>query len=468
MVRQFLGESLLYTATALLLSLIMARLLLSPFNQLIGREIPFFPDQGFLIYGIFLLAVLLTGLLAGSYPALVLSGFQTIRIIKGSFSQSKEGVWFRRSLVFLQFTISISLIVGTAVVYGQLNYVKNKHLGFQKEQLVVFGLPPDTLLSRRVQSLADELRQQQGVVSVALANSVPSIGFQVSPIAREGDPRDKNTVASIVTCDEHYLPTLGIELVQGRNFLPNSRQDAAESFIVNEAAVNVLNLEEPVGKRIEWRGGAEPRVGTIVGVVKDFHSQSLHTPIMPMVWYMDSSQLGLFAVRIAPGDIQESLKRMDNVWHRFAPDWPFDYTFIDESFSKLYESEARTAGMFGVFAGLAVFVACLGLFGLAAFATEQRTREIGIRKVLGAHPSVLVTLLTGDFLKPVLLANVVALPLAGWIMDKWMADFAYRAGLQLWVFAASAVLVLLIALLTVSLHTLKAALANPVKSLKIE
>lgn len=468
LVTQFLTESVLLTFFALVLALVLVFLLLPSFNVLSGKQFTVNDlVNGRLLMGA-VVCSLVIGLLAGSYPAFVLASFKPITVLKGKLQIGGRGGWLRNALVTTQFVVSIGMIVATIVANRQIQFMQNKKVGFDREQVLV--LHDTHVLEAKADAFKAELAKLSSVVKVASAGFLPAghtsqsvDGVQIQDGARTATHRTKGYYI-----DEDYLPTLGIGLAQGRNFSEAFSTENA-SVLLNEAAVRTYGFKNPIGQQISTVGdgsAGSKRTYTVVGVVKDFHFESMHQHIAPLVIFYgkDNNQL---ALRIQTNDIPTLLQKIEQQW-KATTDNPFAYSFLNERFSKMYQSEQHISQLFGVFAGLAVLIACLGLFGLAAFTTHQRTKEIGVRKVLGASVTGIVTLLLTDYLKLILIATLIASPIAGYTMSQWLRDFAYRIDLPWWAFALAGVLATVVAVLTVSYLAIKAALVNPVKSLKAE
>jgi putative ABC transport system permease protein len=463
---QFLAESVVLTFISLLIAMLLVQLFFPVFNQLAGKNIglSIFKNP-LLISGVFLL-VLITGLLAGSYPAFFLSSFKPVAVLKGKFMAGKNSFSLRSGLVVFQFFISIVLIISTAVVYSQLNYIQEKKLGYTKEQVVII---PDTwILGDKEKLFQQQIMEDSRVVSASVSGYVPA------------GPSSNNNfflyvmdeAATVKTLnyqvDQLYIPTLGIEMAAGRNFDAAMPTDS-NGIILNETAAKAFGWEkDAIGKTLK----RNYKVGDgftyhVIGVVKDFHFKSLHETISPLVMTFGENS-GSILIKSKTTDIASLISKLKDRWSAFGVETPFSYSFLDDRFRKTYEAEQNTGKLLGIFAGLTIFVACMGLFGLAMFTAQQRTKEMGIRKVLGASVGNIVTLLSKDFIKLVIIAFVIAAPIATLIMNKWLQDFAYRTDISAWVFIATALLSLLIAFLTISIQSVKSALANPVKSLRTE
>ncbi len=468
LIKQFLSESLLTVFAGLAVALILVSLLLPRFNQFINRELSLnFLENIGLLAGLFMAGVFV-GIVSGLYPALFLSAFQPARVLKGTKEQRRRKLSLRTVLVVFQFAISIVLIICVGGVTSQLKYIQNINLGFNEEQVVV--LPSSPQISSQLESVKTQLYENPNVISVSAAKRVPSGRLLDSAGARviRGEKSEPlNFMIAHLRVDHDYIPTFGMELAAGRNFFREMPTDAANAFILNETAVKEIGWASPqdaIGKEFVY-GMAE---GQIIGVVKDFHFESVHHAIVPIVLDLSSSSLNQVAVRISPNDIPGTMAFLQNKWREFRPKYPFSYYFVDERFDQQYRSEKRILQLFSYFAFLAIFIACMGLFGLALFTAEQSIKEIGIRKVLGASVSSIVFFFSKEFSKWVLLANIIGWPVAYFAMRKWLENFAYRTSLNLWIFLLAGALALFIALFTVSFHSVKAAVADPVKSLRYE
>lgn len=472
LIGQFLGESMLLSFVSLVIAIILIYVLLPVFNQLVSKDLVFNPTQnGIIPLGLVGITVLV-GFLAGAYPAFFLSAFVPLEVLKSRFKAGKGHRFFRNGLVSLQYVISITLIISTFVIFYQLHHVKNRDLGFNKEQVAVISLRGQ--VSQKHDVFKNEILRLPGVVKAACSSTVPSRGRSETMFSFEGIDQKKQ-VFPIMEIDADYLETMGMELIAGRNFSLDHPSDN-KAMILNETLVKHLGWEDPLGKTVSMTDLADsdrPEKGfvevpyTVIGVVRDFHFESLHENIRGHLMKM-SGQVNRISVKLRPGNIAGTLQSIENIWRELESSHPFPYVFLDDSFDRLYRSEQRMGQIFTSFTLMAIFISCLGLFGLASFTADQRTKEIGIRKVLGASVSNVVVLLSRDFTKWVILANVVAWPVAYLVMNKWLQNFAYRISLGVWMFILSGVIALIIALLTVSTKALKAAVANPADSLRYE
>jgi putative ABC transport system permease protein len=467
LVLQFLVESILLTLIASLLAIELLYLALPVFNEIAGKHLSFQIIENPWIGPGLLIFILVTGLLAGSYPAFFLSSFKPVAVLKGRFLSGNKSIGLRSSLVVFQFIISITLIVSTIVVFKQLSYIQNKKLGYEKEQVLV--IQETNWLGKNEVLFRQELLKDPRIKNVSLSGYLPAgpsfnNNFFVSP----GNNPSQIIKTLRYDVDENYIPALRLKLIEGRNFSTDLKTDSA-SVILNETAARELGWNNHALDKIITRSNNEGNKASfrVIGIVQDFHFKSLHDKISPLVMVLGNNS-GTMIAKISTTDIPGLLTSIEKKWVALKAEEPFAYSFLDERFNKTYQTEQKTGFILSIFAGLTIFVACLGLFGLAKFTAEQRTKEIGIRKVLGASASGIVNLLSKDFLKLVAIAFLVAAPISWLIMNKWLEDFAYRISINIWVFIVAAIAAISIALLTVSIQSLKAAFANPVKSLKTE
>jgi putative ABC transport system permease protein len=464
LVQQFLGEALLLTGLALVVAVFLAELGMPHFTALIGRRLTIDFERNVWLWLGPIAIGLFVGLLSGSYPAFFLSTFQPLDTLKAHLKTGSAGATLRKALVVVQFTLTITLMIGTGVVYDQLNFMQHKRLGFEKDQVLVAPIR-DQNLRQNPEPLKSRLRQYPGILHVGAAALLP--GGPVGKTRFRAEAGSNKGTMSMLWVDQDFISALGMELIAGRDFSKNFATDATDAVILNEEAIKQLGWivpAEAIGKSFELVGSKK---GTIIGVVRDFHFTSLHRQIEPVVLHI-WPWLNYVLVRVDAAHLPGILGDLEDIWQEFDPNHPFTFTFLDDNFDRFYQSEKRLGQVSSYFSLLAIFVACSGLFGLASFTAEQRTKEIGIRKVLGASVARIVLLLSQDFLKLVLAAIVVALPIAYFAMNRWLLNFAYRIDLQWWVFALAGGLALLIAMLTVCTQAIKAALANPVESLRYE
>ena len=468
---QFLGETVLFSLIALGIALVLVWQALPYFSAISGIEMKIRPELLPWLIPTFFGLILFVGLAAGSYPALYLSSFEPATVLKGSFKAGKAGSRFRGILVVGQFIVSIALIIGTSLVLNQLRYMKKKELGFDKSHVLVTQVR-DRKMLQALDSIKAQLEQVPGVLAVTSSSIVPGGQPNISIFIPEGFADDESQIMEQYRVDEDFFPTLGIEIVQGRNFSKEFSTDTENSVIINQTAAQKFGWDDPVGKTIRIPDDLNSEnemvfeTRTVVGVIADFHLASLHTVIAPQIVY--NSPGAALSLRLNPENTSATLGRLKELWGTVDPGRPLDYFFLDESFDAQYKAEERLSGIFSSFTVFAIFIACLGLFGMASYMAERRTKEIGIRKVLGASIPGVVALLARDFVKLVLIANLVAWPLAYLAMNKWMQNFAYRAGITPWVFVLTGLAALAIALLTVSYQSIRAALSDPVRAIKYE
>lgn len=472
LVRQFMGESAFITGIALLLAALASFLLLPAFNGLSGRALNFvFSENPAAILGLVGLGFVVS-LLAGGYPAFVLANFQPVKVLKGDFKSAGSGGSLRKTLVVFQFAVSFLLLISTFVINRQMAYIQNRKLGYDKERIVV--LPMDRIVRKNLGSVKNELRADSRIQQVAAASETPTFIQGGYTIWAEGRPEDFGMTLNAVGTDADFVKTLGIRLLTGEDFSETDvAQVATDSvelrryrFILNESAAKELGwtAESAIGKRIRING----RDGTVKAVAEDFHIAPLHQSIGPLALFITDREVNKLMIKFRGDDIPATLASIERVWEKVAPHRPFNYAFLDQEFDEMYRTERRSSGIATVFALLAIFIACSGLFGLATYTIEQRRKEIGIRKVLGASVAGIAGLLAQDFLKLVIASFVIAAPVAYWLMQKWLSDFAYRIDIQWWMFAVAGAAAVVIAFLTVSFQSVQAALANPVKSLRSE
>lgn len=469
LIRQFLGESVLISFIALIFALGIVHLALPGwFNTFVGKTLGVDYAGNWLGLLALVSITLVVGGLAGFYPAFFLSAFQPAAVLKGETARGKAGLTFRSILVVAQFTISIALIAGMGIVRDQLEFVRKKNLGFDKER-VVFLSANDQIRDQFV-PLRNQLLAQPGITDVTISSRVPSgrlLDSQGGSAEVGGEMQQLTTRIADIHVDHNFMKTYKIPFAAGRDFDINLAGDSTEAFILNEASVPAVgwaSAEDAIGRKFQYGG----RNGRIIGIVKDFHFESLYQRIAPIVFLINPGRFNVVSVRIAAGHVEEVLSMLKDRWQLLRPDYPFLPQFVDEQFNQQYESSERLGEIFGIFSGLAVAIACLGLLGLASFVAEQRTKEIGVRKVLGASVGNIVFQLTKQFALLVLIANLIAWPVAYFVMARWLEEFAYRTGIGLTSFLVAGTAALLIAQLTISYHAIRAAMGDPVKALRYE
>jgi len=469
LIRQFLSETTIMSFFAVLLALLAVQLLLPLFNNITGKGLAVPYIQNVLTIPLLLGLVLFIGILAGTYPAFFLASFDPVVVLKTEMSGRSKKSNMRNVLVLFQFTVSIVLIVGTIIVSRQLKYIQNRNLGFNKEQVVIVKKTDD--IGNQVPAFRQELLKNPKVINATNTNNLIGNEFGNSAYKLAGATGEETHLLWTYTTDPHFVETYQIEMAAGR-YYKEERQADQQSAVINEAAVKDLGLTDPVGKQIVAIGPTPDRslTFTIIGVMKNFHFKSLHHQIGPLIvhLYGPEGRGRYVSVRIHSENIRETMTFLENTWRKFAANQAFEYEFFDDHFARIYQAEERTGQIFFSFSLLAIFIAILGLFGLAAFVAEQRTKEIGIRKVLGATEVGIIFLLSKQFTKWVVLSNLFAWPIAYHFMTKWLQRFAYQASISVWSFLFAFIVVLFLALLTVSYQTVKAARSNPVELLRYE
>ncbi|MGC1243577.1 MAG: ABC transporter permease [Chryseosolibacter sp.] len=472
LIAQFIAESVVIALIALFVSMILIYALLPSFNELANKSLPFsFILQGPVIASL-LVIILFVGIVGGSYPAFYLSGFNPVNVLKGKFVSRGGNAFFRKFLVVFQFAISIFMLISTLIVFDQLQFMRNKDLGFEKERVVRLSLNEDAL-RQKSQGLVDRLRQTPEVASVGMASSSPGQGIGKLLLKvedNEGKLVDRGV--DLYSADYDYIKTLGMRIVTGRDFSRDITTDTSVAVLVNEAMVKRMAWDDPIGKKFIFFGGGpnnRDSVKQVVGVVKDYHQNSLYDPIEPLMILLDDNSNNIF-IRTEDGDVRQSVAAIEKAWKEIFPTYTFEYDFLDADFNSQYKADEKRSQIFTAFSGMTIVIACLGLLGLAAFTTEQRTKEIGVRKVIGASVQHLVGLVSKEFFILVSLGMLLAFPVAWYFTNNWLQNFAYRIELIAeWpTFLLSALLALLITMVTVGYHVVRAASANPVKSLRDE
>ena len=467
---QFLSESILLTFISVLIAAGMIQLLLPQFNALADKQLSLWQLNQPWVWGAMLAMILLVGVLAGSYPAFVLSAFRPIQTLKGIFSSKSSVNWLRNGLVVFQFAITITMILGTLVVYDQLKYCQNKKLGFNKDQLLI--LEDTYVLRNNLMPFNEAIKQRPEVLSTTISGFIPNPNSNRnnSAVSLGRDPSPENTqVIQQFSVDFDYISTYEMEIIEGRAFSKEFSTDSS-AVIINESTAALFGIaDDPIGKEIGTFSGDDGSLDMwkIIGVVKDFHYDSMREKIGPLALFLRSST-GNITLRVKPDNLNSLLVELESNWSQFAPGQPFSYQFLDDSFDELYRAENRIGAIVRVFTFLAIFIACLGLLGLATYTTERRTKEIGVRKVLGAPVSKIYLLLTSQFARWVVVANFIALPVGYFVMRQWLKGFEYQASIGFGTILFAALIGVVIAVLTVSFHAFKAARLNPIESLKHE
>ncbi len=463
---QFLLESVLVTALACVIAVALAQLIAPFFNKVLGRELPLgFSNLQTELFWIVAGGAVIS-LLAGSYPAIYLSRFSPSSLMTshGGKSAGMSAAIVRKGLVILQFTASIILIAATLIIYKQLNFIQAKELGFNKENVLVLSIT-NSQASEKKQFLKNEISRLPNVISTSLASNVPGDGLNSWRVESLDPDKKAQTSLHVMVFDYDYLQTLNLDLVAGRNFSRDFASDSLEAILLNQSAVELLGLEDPIGAEFSLNGQNEVKV---IGVVKDFHSGSLYEEINPLLFKMEDSWYWKVTARVEPGNLQETIASIEKIWKGQVSDWPFNISFLDDRLARQYESDIRLGQSFVYFSVLAIFIACLGLFGLSSFATEQRFKEIGIRKALGAGTGDILPLIFKQFAVLLLISFLLAIPASWYMMDTWLQNFVFHAEIGPMIFVMAGILSILVAAITIGYHSMRAARANPVDSLRYE
>jgi putative ABC transport system permease protein len=479
LILQFIGETILLSFISIIIATIATCFIVPSLNSFTGKSISFNPIMQPVLALVLIITALVIGILAGIYPAFILSGFQPIKVLK-SFKPVGNNVhtgWVRHALVVIQFALSALLIVSSTIVYKQIKFLNNKDLGFNKEQVIYFQVR-DSLEKnmKTLETFKNELKALPNVVSVTSGYGLPGDMFAGENVKLPTAEGDKEQTINLFIGDHDYIKTLGLKLIAGRDFSKDMSTDVDESFIINETAVKQFGFNSPekaLGQIIKWdkwiADSLHPqKIGKVIGVVQDFHYKSLHEKVTASVIQLYPPIQYKVAAKLRTADMKSTIASINSLWSQFVPGYPLDYKFMDETYGTMYASEEKLGSLLWIFTIMAIVVGCMGLFALAAFSAEQRTKEIGIRKVLGASVLNIMGLLSKHFVLLVLLSVVIAFPIAWWAMNNWLEDFPYRVNISWWVFAIAAIAAVLIALITVSFQSIKAATTNPVKSLRTE
>jgi len=478
LVFQFTGETILLVFISIIISVALAIVFLPWLNSFTNKNIPSSLFVNPVVILLFIALAFTVGILAGFYPALVLSGFKPVKVLKSSLSASEEPgkmPWLRHSLVITQFTLSILLIISAIIVFNQVNYLHNKDLGFNKEQIMFFPMRGDNMFNN-TEAFKNDLLKVPGVSSVSIGYGFPGDAVAGDEIIVPRNGKQVSQSATQLTVDHDYIKTLGLQIIAGRDFSKAMSTDKDHAWIINETAVKQMGFGTPqkaLGQDLYWHpwGASNPdslKTGKIIGVVKDFNYKSLYDKVETTIIQIFPGAAWKVAVKINTANMSNTINAIRNAWNKFTPDYPIEYKFLDENFEQMYTAEDKLRSLLGIFTAIAIFIGCLGLFGLAAYTAERRKKEVGIRKVLGASTESVVVLLSKDFLMLVVISLIIASPVAWILMHQWLQNFAYRVHIDSWVFVVAAIVSLSIAFITVSFQAIKAAVANPVKSLRTE
>lgn len=477
LVFQFIGETVFLTFISVVIAILFALGLLPWLNDFTAKNISSGLFTNPLVLFLFILLALVVGILAGFYPALVLSNFKPLKVLKGTAASETQGKtpWLRHGLVVVQFSLSVLLIISAVVVFRQVNYLNNKDLGFKKDRIMFFPMRGDKM-DKNTEAFKNELMQLPGVASVSIGYGFPGDAVAGDEIIVSKNGQQVQQSATQLMVDYDYIKTLGLQLAAGRDFSKSMGTDKDHAWIINETAVKQLGFgspQEALGKTLLWHvwNNKNPdslKTGQVIGVVKDFNYKSLYDKVETTVLQIFPDAAWKVAVKIKAADMASAITGVKKTWKEFTPDYPIEYKFLDDNFDQMYHSEEKLKSLLWIFTAIAIFVGCLGLFGLAAYTAERRKKEVGIRKVLGASSAGVVMLLSKDFIKLVLISLLIASPVAWYFMNRWLEDFAYRINISWGVFILAGSLTIIIALVTVSLQAIKAAVANPVESLRNE
>jgi len=464
--KQFLGESLWMTLLAGVLAVLLVSTFLPLFNNLSQKSLSLDLLDGKLFLGIASI-LFFTGFISGSYPAVFLSSFNPVAVLKEKIFSARKGSKFRTVLVVFQFTLSAFLIIGTVVVNKQLHYMQNKKLGFEKDNMVY--LPAKESAGQNYEALKTELLNESSILAVSAKNGLPTERTDGGVVFPKGEEPDELIAYEVAAVDYDFMDIMGLEIVSGRNFSKEYPTDETDACILNEKGVQKLGVELPIGIEVATNRG----IKTIIGVVRNAYFKSLHREIDPIMFHIrkdlsEYSKYGVILIKIRGGSIPQTIDTIESAWKKINPNVPFEYHFLDDAYDRLYHAEKRLSTSFNFFSLFAIFISCIGLLGLSSFMAERKTKEIGIRKVLGASLGEIVVLLSRQFAKWIIVANLIAWPVAYLAMKNWLFNFAYRTDIPLWIFPVTGILTLLVALLTVGYQSVKAALANPVKALRYE
>ena len=471
LIKQFLGETVIVALISLLIAIGLARLALPLLNQLAERQLELNLFKNYQLLLLFVALIAFVGILAGLYPAAVLSAFRPIEVLKGKFKSSGKGVSFRKGLVTLQFVVSIALVACTILVMQQLRYLKNKDVGFEKDNVMIVPIPGNSD-STKLQTLKNNLAINQKIKSLAAASSVPGTFVPINQVNDGNIDLTKAVSMQMLFTDPSFVSTMKMKIIAGRDFSDSYATDRSSGFLINEEAVKKLGWSSPeqaIGKPFQWVQPTQVlKSGTVIGVVKNFNITPLKSAIQPLVMHYNAMRFRYLYVRFQQADARQLISSIEKNYKSIFPEQTFEYSFLDDTLNSLYAREANLGRIFTSFSFLAIFIACLGILGLSLYSIQQRVKEIGIRKVLGASVAGISTELIKDFVKPVLIAAIIATPIAWYAMNRWLEAFAYKIQISPWVFVITTLMVLMIALLTMSIQSVKAALSNPVKSLRTE
>lgn len=460
LVAQYLGESIVMSVFSMLISLILVELFIPQFNNITGKQLSLHWNVSIILP--LLIITIFTGILSGSYPAIYLSGFKPVSILRGTLKSSTNEIWLRKGLVIFQFTLSVILIVSVIVVYKQIEFIRNKNLGYNKENIIQFANEGEA--TENAETFVSEIKKLPGIINATSTYS-PIMGIQSTTVGLNWEGKDKNSVVQFLnmSSDFSFIETMGLKIKEGRNFSKDYGNEN-DKIIFNETAIKIMGLKDPIGKTVNLWG----KNMRIIGVVKDFNIESLHEKIKPLFIKLPNGFPSFIIARIRAGEESEAIQNLQKLYEKFNPGYTFDFKFLDQDYQSLYNAEERTSTLSKYFAGIAILISCLGLLGLTSFANQRRVKEIGIRKILGSSEFGIVYLLSTDFTKLLFTSLIIALPVSYYLIKNWLDSFAYRIDLSPWYFVSAGLITLIIAWLTVGIQAVKAASVNPVESLKYE
>ncbi len=468
---QFLSESVLLSAAALLISFALMQLFLPAFNELSGKKLTFsFLSDPNILIGIIMIT-LLTGFLSGLYPAVVLSSFQPAMVLKGKLHTGNKGTWMRKVLVTFQLVISVVMITGTLVIYNQLTFMRDANVGFDKSNVMVVEVQ-DTTFRKKIDNFREELLQNPSILAASMSRGVPGGGNGIQVMRVEKDNKMQEYALNLIPCDYEFPELLKLEFIAGRSFNRDMGTDKNEAVIINESTAEAMGWgKNALGKKIHYGfeiDGSGGQMLKVIGVVKDFNYTSLHNKIEPLVMFIPQFPFNILTIRLKPGHSQATIDYIQDKWNQFGANRPFDYYFLDKDYESKYQSESKLGTVFATFAGLSIFIALLGLLGLSSFIAMQRSKEIGIRKVLGSSVEGILRMLYRESVILVLIACAIAIPLAHYFLNDWLDNFAYHMQITWVTYLLAAITSFVVAIISVSFHAIKAATANPVNSIKYE
>ncbi|MFC1725709.1 ABC transporter permease [candidate division KSB1 bacterium] len=463
-VRQFLGESVIMSFISLIIAAVIVYLFMPVFNNISGKELSFNFTENPVIFAVLITSAVLTGIISGTYPAIFLSSCKPVKVVNGAIKSGPKSIIFRRVLVVIQFSLSVSLIIATSLVHKQLNFIQNSNLGFDRDHIIYANLGGET--AQKYSALKSELEKNDKILGVTAANQLPTkVLYSITGADWAGKDPNETLILNFITVEHDFINTLNMKIIDGRAFSKEFSSDETTGFILNEEAAALMGEDSPVGKQFSFFG----RTGTVTGVAENFHFDSFYEKVKPLaILYSPPDKNDYLMIKLKRDNISENMDFIEKTWKRIVPSYPFDYAFLDDDFNRIYSSEQRMGTIFNYFTFLTIFIAVLGMIGLSSFMASRRIKEFGIRKVLGASGSNIILLFSKELLALIILSNFIAWPLSYYFMNNWLSDFAYKTNIGIWSFIISSVLALAVALISVSYHSYKSVTANPVDSIKHE